>query len=111
MSANKKILILPGDGIGPEVMNEVRSLIDWMDHRRSVTFDIKEGMIGGVAIDKTGGPLPDETLNSAKNVDAILVVGGSVGLNFLYISAIEFSLDATLALLSISFIVFISPPT
>ena len=77
MSANKKILILPGDGIGPEVMNEVRSLIDWMDHRRSVTFDIKEGMIGGAAIDKTGGPLPDETLNIAKNVDAILL--GAVG--------------------------------
>ena len=37
MAANKKVLMLPGDGIGPEVMSEVRRLIDWMDKRRSVT--------------------------------------------------------------------------
>lgn len=77
MSANKTILILPGDGIGPEVMNEVRRLIDWMDHRRSVRFDVTEGLIGGAAIDKTGIPLPDDTLDTAIKSDAILL--GAVG--------------------------------
>ena len=40
MPANKKLLILPGDGIGPEVMREVRRVIDWMDRRRMVSFDL-----------------------------------------------------------------------
>jgi len=75
--ANKKLLFLPGDGIGPEVMTEVRRVIDWMDHRRSVTFDITEGLIGGSAYDETGSPLPDETLEAAHNSDAVLM--GAVG--------------------------------
>lgn len=66
MSANKKLLLLPGDGIGPEIVSEVYKIIDWMDKRRSVTFDIKEGLIGGVAIDATGGPLPDKTLEASR---------------------------------------------
>ena len=41
MSANKKLLILPGDGIGPEVMRQVRRVIDWMDRRRKVTFEFR----------------------------------------------------------------------
>jgi 3-isopropylmalate dehydrogenase len=77
MASNKQILILPGDGIGPEVMNEVRKLIDWMDQRLSVKFDLTEGIIGGAAIDKMGIPLPDETLDKAKCADAILL--GAVG--------------------------------
>ena len=77
MPANKKLLFLPGDGIGPEVMVEVRRVIDWMDKRRTVTFDITEGLIGGAAIDETGAPLPDETLDDAKNSDAVLM--GAVG--------------------------------
>ena len=47
-------------------MTEVRRVIDWMDHRR-VSFDITEGLIGGAAIDAAGGPLPDNTLDAAKN--------------------------------------------
>ena len=77
MAANKRLLFLPGDGIGPEVMTEVRRVIDWMDHRRAVSFDITEGLIGGAAIDATGGPLPDDTLDAAKNSDAVLM--GAVG--------------------------------
>jgi hypothetical protein len=77
MPANKKLLILPGDGIGPEVMREVRRVIDWMDRRRSVTFEIDEGIVGGAAIDATGTPCPDETVESAKEADAVLF--GSVG--------------------------------
>ena len=77
MLANKSLLFLPGDGIGPEVMTEVRRVIDWMDKKRSVSFDIKEGLIGGAAIDEAGVPLPKKTLDAAKNSDAILL--GAVG--------------------------------
>jgi len=77
VAANKKLLFLPGDGIGPEVMTEVRRVIDWMDQRRTVSFDITEGLIGGAAIDATGVPLPDETLQAAHDSDAMLM--GAVG--------------------------------
>ena len=62
MAANKKLLILPGDGIGPEVMREVRRVIDWMDRRRMVSFDISDDLVGGAAIDARGTPITDETM-------------------------------------------------
>jgi 3-isopropylmalate dehydrogenase len=77
MPANKKLLILPGDGIGPEVMREVRRVIDWMDRRRAVSFEIEEGLVGGAAIEAVGAPCPDETVAKAKAADAVLF--GSVG--------------------------------
>ena len=77
MPANKKLLFLPGDGIGPEVMGEVRRIIDWMDNRRHVTFDVDEDLVGGAAIDVHGTSLTDETLDKAMNVDAVLL--GAVG--------------------------------
>jgi 3-isopropylmalate dehydrogenase len=77
MPANKKLLILPGDGIGPEVMRQVRRIIDWMDRRRHVTFDVQEGLVGGVSIDHHGVPLTDETMAEAMGVDAVLL--GAVG--------------------------------
>jgi len=77
MPANKRLLVLPGDGIGPEVVHEVRRVIDWMDRRRSVTFDMEEGLVGGAAIDAAGHPCPDATMEKALRADAILF--GSVG--------------------------------
>ncbi len=77
MLANKKLLILPGDGIGPEVMREVRRVIDWMDRRRMVAFDITEDLVGGASIDARSTPISDETMLSARAADAILF--GSVG--------------------------------
>jgi 3-isopropylmalate dehydrogenase len=77
LAANKKLLVLPGDGIGAEVMKETRKVVDWMDKRRKVTFDVSEGLIGGAAIDATGNPLPDKTLESARASDAVLM--GAVG--------------------------------
>ncbi|WP_207536757.1 3-isopropylmalate dehydrogenase [Sabulicella rubraurantiaca] len=77
MSANKKLLVLPGDGIGPEVMGEVRRVIDWMGRRRSASFDIEEGLVGGAAIEATGTPCPDSTVEAAMRADAVLF--GSVG--------------------------------
>src|ERR1700710_1712517 len=77
MASNKKLLILPGDGIGPEVMREVRRVIDWMDRRRMVTFNVSDDHVGGSAIDTYGTPNTDETMQKAKAADAILF--GSVG--------------------------------
>jgi 3-isopropylmalate dehydrogenase len=77
MAANKKLLMLPGDGIGPEVMKQVQTIIDWMDKRRHVSFDVAEDVVGGAAIDKYGQPLGDNTLADAMGVDAVLL--GAVG--------------------------------
>ncbi len=77
MAANRKLLILSGDGIGPEVVREVRRIIDWLDKRRGVGFDVGEGLIGGAAYDATGTPFPDETLAAALECDAVLF--GAVG--------------------------------
>ena len=77
MSASRKLLILPGDGIGPEVMRQVRRVIDWMGRRRGVAFEVKEGLVGGAAIDAHGVPLTDATLAEAKAADAVLL--GAVG--------------------------------
>ncbi|MBT5457303.1 MAG: 3-isopropylmalate dehydrogenase [Rhodospirillaceae bacterium] len=77
MAANKKLLMLPGDGIGPEVMGEVRRVIDWMDKRRSVSFDLSEDIIGGCCIDAHNTPLKDETIADAQSADAVLL--GAVG--------------------------------
>ena len=77
MASNKSLLILPGDGIGPEVMSEVRGVIDWMDKRRAVTFDIDEDLVGGCAIDAHGVPITDATMDKAQSADAVLL--GAVG--------------------------------
>ena len=77
MSNAKNLLVLPGDGIGPEIMAQVLRVIDWMDQRRSVSFNITEALIGGAAIDATGVPLPEETLDAALKSDAVLM--GAVG--------------------------------
>ena len=77
MPSNKKLLVLPGDGVGPEVMREVRRIIDWMDRRRHVTFDLSEDLVGGACIDRRGVPISDETLAAAREADAVLF--GAVG--------------------------------
>jgi 3-isopropylmalate dehydrogenase len=77
MPANKSLLVLPGDGIGPEVMHEVRRVIDWMDRRRHVSFNLAEDLVGGASIDARGTPITEATLERAKAADAVLF--GSVG--------------------------------
>ena len=77
MPANKKLLLLAGDGIGPEVMHEVRRVIDWMDRRRAVSFDLAEDLVGGASIDARGTPITDAALARALAADAVLF--GAVG--------------------------------
>jgi 3-isopropylmalate dehydrogenase len=74
---SKKILILPGDGIGPEVMGEVRRVLRWFAERRGLKMEIAEDCVGGAAFDKYGSPLADSTLAKAKEADAVLL--GAVG--------------------------------
>ena len=77
MASNKRLLILPGDGVGPEVMREVRRVIDWMDRRRHVTFAFSEDYVGGAGIDHYGEPITDDVIEAAKEADAVLF--GAVG--------------------------------
>ena len=77
MGANKRLLLLPGDGIGPEVMHEVRRVIDWMDRRRSVSFNMAEDLVGGASIDAHGQAITTSVLDRAREADAILF--GAVG--------------------------------
>ena len=75
--SNPSILILPGDGIGPEVMAEVRKIISWYGDNRDLAFDVSEDLVGGAAYDAHGTPLHDDTMAKAQEVDAVLL--GAVG--------------------------------
>ena len=75
--ANPSLLILPGDGIGPEVMAQVRRVIDWFGENKGLVFDVKEDLVGGAAYDAHGVPLHDDTMALAQEVDAVLL--GAVG--------------------------------
>ena len=77
---NFSLLILPGDGIGPEVMAQVTRVIDWFEQRRGIKFDIEEELVGGCAYDVHGKPISDLTMEKAQAVDAVLLgaVGGPV---------------------------------
>jgi 3-isopropylmalate dehydrogenase len=77
MPANRKLLLLPGDGIGPEVMRQVARVVDWYDRRRIASFDVAEDLVGGCAYDKYGTPLTDATMARAIEADAVLL--GAVG--------------------------------
>lgn len=73
----KHILLLPGDGIGPEVVAEAKRVLEWAGQAAGVTFEFDSALIGGSAYDAVGTPYPAETLEKAKKADAILL--GAVG--------------------------------
>ena len=73
----KKILVLPGDGIGPEIMAEARRVLDWFAEKRGLAMELTEDLVGGAAFDKHGVPLAADTLAAAHEADAVL--HGSVG--------------------------------
>lgn len=72
-----RIVLLPGDGIGPEVLQEARRVLDAIANRFSHSLSYEEQLIGGVAIDATGEPLPAATVEACKNASAVLL--GAVG--------------------------------
>lgn len=74
---SKKILVLPGDGIGPEIIREAVKVLQVANDKFSLDLELLDGELGGAAIDKHGVPLADETLALAREVDAVLL--GAVG--------------------------------
>ena len=77
MTDRKKILILPGDGIGPEVCTEAKKVLVALNNKFQYDIEFEEAEVGGAAFDKYGKPLPEATLEAAKKADAILL--GAVG--------------------------------
>ena len=61
----RKILLLPGDGIGPEVINEVKKIIEWFNKNRSLDFEVDQDLVGGAAYDKFKTPITDEVFFKA----------------------------------------------
>ncbi|MDB9975349.1 3-isopropylmalate dehydrogenase [Candidatus Thioglobus sp.] len=72
-----KILILPGDGIGTEIVDQAVKVINSLNSNHEMGMTLVNGLIGGIAYDETGSPLPDETIQTAKSCDSILL--GAVG--------------------------------
>jgi 3-isopropylmalate dehydrogenase len=72
-----KIVVLPGDGVGPEVVAEARKVLEAVASKHGHELSFESQLIGGIAIDETGDPLPDATLTACKGADAVLL--GAVG--------------------------------
>ena len=70
--ATHKLLLLPGDGIGPEVMGEVKRLIDWINAAGIARFETEQGLVGGSAYDADKVSISDATMAKAKAADAVL---------------------------------------
>jgi 3-isopropylmalate dehydrogenase len=73
----RKILLLPGDGIGPEVIKEVKKILEWLNKNKSLDFEIDEGLVGGASYDKYKNPITDEVFYKALESEAVIL--GAVG--------------------------------
>ena len=73
----RKVLLLPGDGIGPEVIGEVKKIINWFNEKKSLDFEIDEDLAGGCSYDKHGAPITDEVFYKA--LESAVVMLGAVG--------------------------------
>ena len=78
---NFHIAVIPGDGIGPEIVTQAKKVLDKVGEVYGHTFEYEELLMGGCSIDAYGEPLTDETLEHAKKSDSVLLgaVGGNVG--------------------------------
>ena len=75
--ANYNLLLLPGDGIGPEVMGEVEGVVSWLNSQTQNSFNVETDLVGGAAIDEHGVPVTDATVEKAMSADAAIL--GAVG--------------------------------
>ena len=73
----KNILLLPGDGIGPEIMAEVKKIINFLNDNKKIDVEVSEELVGGASYDKNKTPLTDDVLYKAQDSDAVLL--GAVG--------------------------------
>ena len=78
----RRILLLPGDGIGPEVVREAKKVLEVVGERYALQLEFREANLGGAAIDAEGSAYPASTQAAAKEADAILLgaVGGPLGI-------------------------------
>ncbi|MDJ0558587.1 MAG: 3-isopropylmalate dehydrogenase [Microcystis sp. M53599_WE4] len=78
MTQQYRITLLPGDGIGPEILAVTVEILKVIGKKFDLQFDFQTALIGGAAIDETGSPLPEATLSACKNSDAVLLaaIGG-----------------------------------
>ncbi|ACK73019.1 3-isopropylmalate dehydrogenase [Gloeothece citriformis PCC 7424] len=78
MTRQHRITLLPGDGIGPEILSVTVDVLKTIGKQFDIQFEFQEALIGGAAIDATGNPLPEETLTLCRNSDAVLLaaIGG-----------------------------------
>ena len=78
---NYNVAVIPGDGIGPEIVTEAMKVLDKVGAVYGHTFTYKKLLMGGASIDVHGVPLTDETLEEARHSDSVLLgaVGGNVG--------------------------------
>jgi 3-isopropylmalate dehydrogenase len=74
---SKKIAVLPGDGIGQEIVAEAVRVLEWVRQELGVSIEMEQGLVGGTAYDDCGSPLPKTTLDLAKQADSVLL--GAVG--------------------------------
>ena len=72
-SNSRKLLLLPGDGIGPEVVKEVKKIIEWLNKNKSLDFKIEEELIGGASIDAHKMPITDEVFYKSLECDAVIL--------------------------------------
>ena len=70
---NRKFLLLPGDGVGPEVVGETKKILEWFNKNKSLDFKIEEELIGGASIDKNKIPITDEVFYKSLESEAVLV--------------------------------------
>jgi len=73
----RKILLLPGDGIGPEVVAEVKKIINWFNKKKSLDFQMEEDLVGGASFEKHKNPITDEVFYKALESEAVIL--GAVG--------------------------------
>ena len=74
---NRKLLLLPGDGVGPEVIEQVKKIINWFNTKKSLDFKIEEDLVGGVSYEKHKTPITDEVFYKALESEAVIL--GAVG--------------------------------
>ena len=77
MTDKKKILVLPGDNIGPEIVTEAVKVLEMISDKYGLGIELDYAHLGGAALDAVGEPCPQETLDKARSCDAILL--GAVG--------------------------------
>ena len=70
---SRKILLLPGDGVGPEVVGEVKKIINWLNSKKSLDFKVEQELIGGASIDKNKTPITDEVFYKSLECDAVIL--------------------------------------